>query len=96
MARLCVPNRRYLSRRKGNAMSDELGDRTSYSSSKSKRGGSSGSGTGSKGGSKGSGDVRTGGVSSGARKADDPAAWLRTPVTRDDASTRIRSFKSGR
>ena len=41
-------------------------------------------------------DVRTGGASSGARKADDPAAWLRTPVTRDDASTRIRSFKSGR
>ena len=66
-------------------MSDELTGRTSYSSSKSKRGGS-----------KGSGDVRTGGASSGARKADDPAAWLRTPVSRDDASSRIRSYNSGR
>ena len=74
-------------------MSDELTGRTSYSSSKSKK---SGSESGSKGGSKGSGDVRTGGASSGARKADDPAAWLRTPVSRDDASSRIRSYNSGR
>ena len=74
-------------------MSDELTGRTSYSSSKSKKGGSE---SGSKGGSKGSGDVRTGGASSGARKADDPAAWLRTPVSRDDASSRIRSYNSDR
>lgn len=42
--------------------------------------------------SKGSGIVAKGGAGSGARKADNPSAWLRSP-TRDDASARARSYK---
>lgn len=42
--------------------------------------------------SKGTGRVATGGTGSGARKADNPSAWLRSP-TRDDASARARSYK---
>lgn len=42
--------------------------------------------------SKGSGIVAKGGASSGARKADNPSAWLRSPA-RDDASNRARSYK---
>ena len=42
--------------------------------------------------SKGSGIVAKGGAGSGARKADNPSAWLRSP-TRDDASARVRSYK---
>lgn len=65
-------------------MSDELGGRTSYGSSTKKK-------SASTGGSKGSGKVATGGAGSGARKADSPSAWLRTP-TRTDASARARSY----
>ena len=42
--------------------------------------------------SNGSGIVATGGAGSGARKADNPSAWLRSPA-RDDASARARSYK---
>ena len=42
--------------------------------------------------SKGSGLVAKGGAGSGARKADNPSAWLRSP-NRDDASARARSYK---
>ncbi len=65
-------------------MSDELGGRTSYGSATKKKSGSTGA-------SKGSGKVATGGASSGARKADSPSAWLRSPA-RADASARARSY----
>lgn len=65
-------------------MSDELGGRTSYGSSTKKK-------STSTAGSKGTGKVATGGAGSGARKADSPSAWLRSP-TRDDASARARSY----
>lgn len=64
-------------------MSDETSNRTSYGSANSKKK----TGTGSKG----SGKVASGGASSGARKADNPAAWLRGPE-RADASARARSY----
>ncbi len=65
-------------------MSDELGGRTSYGSSTKKKSTSTSA-------SKGSGKVATGGASSGARKADSPSAWLRSPE-RADASSRARSY----
>lgn len=75
-------------------MSDETGGRASYGSATRKK---SSSGSTSKTDSKGSGAVASGGASTGTRKADSPAAWLRTP-TRADASGRARSFgnRSGR
>ncbi len=64
-------------------MSDE--DASKYSVSESSKNKSSSAAR-----SKGSGIVAKGGASSGARKADNPSAWLRSP-TRDDASARARS-----
>ena len=69
-------------------MSDEFSDRTSYSSSGGRR-----SSSGSDGARAGSGAVKTGGASTGARKADSPSAWLRTPAERTDASARGRAWK---
>lgn len=66
-------------------MSDE--DASKYSVSEASKNKSSSAAR-----SKGSGIVATGGAGSGARKADNPSAWLRSP-TRDDASARARSYK---
>lgn len=66
-------------------MSDE--DASKYSVSEASKNKSSSAAR-----SKGTGRVATGGASSGARKADNPSAWLRSP-TRDDASARARSYK---
>lgn len=66
-------------------MSDE--DASKYSVSESSKNKSTSTAR-----SKGSGIVAKGGASSGARKADNPSAWLRSP-TRDDASARARSYK---
>ena len=66
-------------------MSDE--DASKYSVSESSKNKSSSAAR-----SKGSGIVAKSGASSGARKADNPSAWLRSP-TRDDASARARSYK---
>ena len=61
-------------------------------SSTSKRRTSNQSGTAGRG----SGSVVTGGAGSGARKADNPSAWIRVPTSRSDASGRPRSTKNGR
>lgn len=66
-------------------MSDE--DASKYSVSEASKNKSSSAAR-----SKGSGIVAKGGAGSGARKADNPSAWLRSP-TRDDASARARSYK---
>ena len=66
-------------------MSDE--DASKYSVSEASKNKSSSAAR-----SKVSGIVATGGAGSGARKADNPSAWLRSP-TRDDASARARSYK---
>ena len=66
-------------------MSDE--DASKYSISEASKNKSSSAAR-----SKGSGIVAKGGAGSGARKADNPSAWLRSP-TRDDASARARSYK---
>lgn len=66
-------------------MSDE--DASKYSVSEASKNKSSSAAC-----SKGSGIVAKGGAGSGARKADNPSAWLRSP-TRDDASARARSYK---
>ena len=66
-------------------MSDE--DASKYSASESSKNKSTSTVR-----SKGTGRVATGGAGSGARKADNPSAWLRSP-TRDDASNRARSYK---
>lgn len=66
-------------------MSDE--DASKYSVSEASKNKSSSTAR-----SKGSGIVAKGGAGSGARKADNPSAWLRSP-TRDDASARARSYK---
>ena len=66
-------------------MSDE--DASKYSVSESSKNKSTSTAR-----SKGTGRVATGGAGSGARKADNPSAWLRSP-TRDDACNRARSYK---
>ena len=66
-------------------MSDE--DASKYSVSEASKNESSSAAR-----SKGSGIVAKGGAGSGARKVDNPSAWLRSP-TRDDASARARSYK---
>ena len=66
-------------------MSDE--DASKYSVSEASKNKSSSAAR-----SKGSGIVATGGAGSGARKADNPSAWLRS-TARDDASARARSYK---
>lgn len=66
-------------------MSDE--DASKYSVSEASKNKSSSAAR-----SKGSGIVAKGGAGSGAHKADNPSAWLRSPA-RDDASNRARLYK---
>lgn len=67
-------------------MSDEMSDRTHYSSSGRKK-----SASGSTDGASKSTGTHGGGTVSGSRKADSPAVWANAP-TRQEASARGRSF----